>query len=480
MQLLICDDQNSVHTFLQHSIDWKSLGISAILHAYTGEECLDLLSLHLPDILLLDIKLPHMTGIDILEKMKELHLNTTTIILSAYNEFTYAKDALRYGAFAYELKPIDSLKLTPVVEQAIQYQTDKYHAILSNYLNGNSHVSNDCSFILNRLQISSYCGILISLSEDYSLEQYLQAEEQLHARFSHIIELNYLEFFVLYPITSDFETAKSEIHSLYDLLSSTISAAIQFDISCVGEGFHFLQTSLQQCQEAHFSHFHIDNNIIFYEGPTSIDSSAEEILYKFEKKINTCLSENGTYKQLSALLNDMFKYISKIHLKSDRVKGICEHLILYNISTLRNVDESALLIRQEILDCPTSMELQDVVTEKLAHYFFEQEENHKKATLQDVYRYLSTHYAENITLDKLSQKFYISKYTLCRNFRSEYQESLWTFLKRIRMEQAHFLLTSTDLKIYEVAAQCGFIDANYFSNTYRKFFGHSPQQDKNE
>ena len=204
------------------------------------------------------------------------------------------------------------------------------------------------------------------------------------------------------------------------------------------------------------------------------------MLYKYEKRINTCLSENGTYKQFSTLLNDMFKYISKIHLKNDRVKSICEHIILYNISTIRNMDESALAIRQEILDCPTLMELQEVVAKKFSYYFFKQEEDHKKATLQDVYRYLSTHYAENITLDKLSQKFYISKYTLCRNFRQEYQESLWTFLKRIRMEQAHFLLTTTDLKIYEVAAQCGFIDANYFSNTYRKFFGHSPQQDKSE
>lgn len=480
MQLLICDDQNSVHTFLNKSIDWKRLGISSIFHAYNGEECLDLLSEHLPDLLLLDIRLPHMTGIDILKKMKELHFNTITIILSAYNEFTYAKDSLQYGAFAYELKPIDSEKLTPVVAQAIQCQTDKYHTILSNYLNGNSHVSHDCSLILNRLQISSYCGILISLSGDCSLEQYLQAEEQLQASFSHVIELNYLEFFVLYPITSDFETAKEELHALYHSLSSAISAAVHIDVSCSGEGFPFLQTSLSQCQEAHFSHFHIDKNIIFYEGPTSIPSSAEEALYKFEKKINTCLAENGTYKQLSALLNDMFKYISKIHLKSDCVKSFCEHLILYNISTLRNMDESALLIRQEILDCPTAVELQDVVAEQLSQYFFKQEEDHKKATLQDVYLYLSTHYAENITLDKLSQKFYISKYTLCRNFRQEYQESLWTFLKRIRMEQAHFLLTSTDLKIYEVASQCGFTDANYFSNTYRKFWGHSPQQEKNE
>ena len=260
MQLLICDDQNSVHTFLKNSIDWEHLGISSVLHAYNGEECLDLLTEHLPDLLLLDIKLPHMTGIDILKKMKELHLNTITIILSAYNEFAYAKDSLQYGAFAYELKPIDSLKLTPIIEQAIQYQTDKYHTILSNYLNGSSHVPNNCSFILNRLQISSYCGVLISLSGDCSLEQYLQVEEQLHAKFSHVMELNYLEFFVLYPIESDFERTKEEIISLYHLLSSSIPAAIQFDISCAGEGFSFLQDSLKQCQEAHFSHFHINNS----------------------------------------------------------------------------------------------------------------------------------------------------------------------------------------------------------------------------
>lgn len=135
-------------------------------------------------------------------------------------------------------------------------------------------------------------------------------------------------------------------------------------------------------------------------------------------------------------------------------------------------------LRQDIKQCKSIHELETLIQDTIEKRFYDNTPVLEKTPLQNIYTYLKEHFSEDISLEELSKKFYISKYALCRGFRQEYQEGLWDFLKRLRMEHAKLLLTSTDLKIYEIAEKCGFSDANYFSNTYRKYYGHTPFQEK--
>ena len=108
MKLLIVDDQRSVHLYLQKAIDLPALGFSEVLHAESGTQALELLRRCHPDVMILDIQMPDMNGIALLEALQqEKIVRPETVVLTAYDEFLYAKRCIDFGVRRYVLKPID-------------------------------------------------------------------------------------------------------------------------------------------------------------------------------------------------------------------------------------------------------------------------------------------------------------------------------------------------------------------------------------
>lgn len=98
----------------------------------------------------------------------------------------------------------------------------------------------------------------------------------------------------------------------------------------------------------------------------------------------------------------------------------------------------------------------------------------KKQNLQEIKEYLDTHYTEKITLDALSEKFYINKFYLTRVFKEQFGQPVTSYLVQLRITQAKRMLRFTDHTIEAVAQDCGFSDANYFSRLFKKVEGITP------
>ena len=99
---------------------------------------------------------------------------------------------------------------------------------------------------------------------------------------------------------------------------------------------------------------------------------------------------------------------------------------------------------------------------------------HSDRSLQSIRNYLDTHYAEKITLDFLSGKFFINKFYLTRIFREKYGISITGYLLQLRITHAKRLLRFTDLSIDKISRECGMNDANYFSRVFKKVEGTTP------
>lgn len=120
MKLLIVDDQISLHRYLDKMMDWKELGITCVEHAYDGEEAAAMVETFLPDIMIMDIHMPILNGIESLKRIQKLKKIPQTIILSAYEEFEYARDALRLRVSQYLLKPVDAALLRNALRDLIE------------------------------------------------------------------------------------------------------------------------------------------------------------------------------------------------------------------------------------------------------------------------------------------------------------------------------------------------------------------------
>lgn len=118
-KLLIADDEPKIRRGLRKIIDWNSHGVQVIGEAEDGEVALDLIEKLKPDIILLDINMPFLNGLNLLEKLNDLSMNFIIIIISGYDEFSYAQKALEYNVFDYVLKPVSKEKIEKIVVKAL-------------------------------------------------------------------------------------------------------------------------------------------------------------------------------------------------------------------------------------------------------------------------------------------------------------------------------------------------------------------------
>mgnify|MGYP002639056142 CR=1 FL=1 len=117
MKAFLVDDEFLQRKLVKKSVDWQSIGIELCGEAEDGEEALEKIFMLKPDILIMDINIPYVNGIEVSKKVKKVFPETQVIILSAYGEFEYAKKAIQYGVSEYLLKPVTAMELTGVIEK---------------------------------------------------------------------------------------------------------------------------------------------------------------------------------------------------------------------------------------------------------------------------------------------------------------------------------------------------------------------------
>lgn len=123
LKVLIVEDEEMIRRGIALTVDWSSLGCVVVAEAANGEEGLEAAQRYNPSLIITDIKMPKMDGIEMLRKLRELGNNAYVIILTAYDSFEYAQNALRLGAVDYLLKPFHDGDL----EKAIRSLEEKHH-----------------------------------------------------------------------------------------------------------------------------------------------------------------------------------------------------------------------------------------------------------------------------------------------------------------------------------------------------------------
>lgn len=125
MKVLIVDDEPYMIDYIKKLVDWESYGFEQVLTANGGSLARDLIEKHHPDLLITDIKMPKISGLDLSQMIDENQLGTKVIIISGYGEFEYAKQALRYGVSEYLVKPVLKKDLVEALERILQRELEK-------------------------------------------------------------------------------------------------------------------------------------------------------------------------------------------------------------------------------------------------------------------------------------------------------------------------------------------------------------------
>ena len=524
---MLVDDEEDVISAIRRTIDWESLGFSVPREAHNGLEALEFAEESAPDVVLTDIKMPYMDGLELAHKLKELYPNIRIVVFSGFDEFEYAREALRLEAEEYILKPVHAAELSKLFLR-IRESLDAERAERQNREQLQAYYEKS----LPRLQESFFVSLLdgkipeeeiARQAEDYQLElgtspcaaavihtgsaglpdgvsavmiaasvRHL-AEENLGARFT-------ARFFGYLGNTVMLATLKEagQLRFLTDacdrfcrLAAAKLGATVTIGVGKVCLAFHELRDSYTGARNA------LSYRMIYGTGKAiSISEIAPQ------EKNSTELSERES-------MQDIFR---KMRMeKEEELSAAIARYIADNAAAQASVQEYRFFVMEtagELYRFAKDNELRaeeifgdndamyrilqqlepgeltrwmDEVCRKMREMIQHKRADSARSFAARALDYVNEHYAEGeLTVDAMCSHLNVSAAYFSTIFKRETGKTFVQYLTDLRMEKAVELLLSTSEKTYMIARKVGYADPNYFSYVFKKQFGMSPSKYKDK
>jgi len=530
-KLLVVDDEELVRNAIISKLDWSSLGFEPVMQAEDGEQALEMALEFKPEVVLTDVRMPFMDGLELAERLAKELPDTKVIILSGHDEFEYAQEAIKIGVMDYILKPIRSAKLTELmrnVKQLLDKEKGEKEKLLKlksqlhqslpllrekflNSMLNNSASEYDIQKKLDFLDIKlSGHSYVVCVSEIDNLT--------VHAETKSAEDIELLNFSVLNIISElteskgivfndfynrqviifnkiDFDTlsGKNNLYNLLECIRENIEKHLEVSVT-IGIG-----SVVSRLKDLHISYndalYAIDYKIVLGKNKIynikDLGYRQSEVYYPIEK-INSLLStvKLEGMEKVKKCTDDFFDdLISKKSLSPDNIKIILSELINGAQKVLMEVKredgDSCCMdfgIYEEIAKYETLQDLKVIISKFLSGICKYIRTNRNSRNLQIIDRARQC-IDENYRLEELSLNFVagivaVSPGYLSILFRKETNETFVEYLTRVRMEKAKELLKTSSLKAYEVAYKVGYTDPHYFSICFKKYTGIPPSEYK--
>ena len=494
-RVLITDDEKIEREGIKFLLSIEE-GEYEIQEASNGKQALNILRSQQIDFLLTDIKMPHMDGLELAEKAREENPELPIVIFSGYSDFSFAQEAMRYGVKDYVLKPVDPDTFHETIEKVKTELTDtkikKQKAekeknfllqyFLQTYLySGNEDILKKAGNILENSSWDQWhCAILIesdnSFFDNVSDEIDEELMQGLHRNFFYL-NLNTRQSILFFSdVYCDYQLVAKH---LYDLLKQNYSGSFHLAVSSRFEGHEALpgiMSQLEQTMEEKFYHpdVHIFNNETDEIHPVNAETQDSQLMQKISEDISRKDVEQ-LKKHFECLVK---KYENDTRFSAMYVKFVFSNVIqeLFQenqFSEERKRDHEI----EKLYNCTDLKQILAITQDNIREYeeFLERSMSGSRDEVASIKNYIYQHYAEDLSLETLAEKVYLSSGYLSFIFKKETGMNLNRFIRVVRMEKAKELLCSSNMKVAQVSEQVGIPNVSYFCRSFREYYGSSPE-----
>lgn len=512
---LIVDDEMLSIRMMENILDWNSLGIQIVGTAQNGIEALTKFHTLNPNIIITDIQMPDLNGLEFIRKVRESSAQTEFILISAYADFDYVKKAIELGSSNYILKPVDEFELETTLKKitakisnkkaeeknAVKNWIGHEKQVLYRYMvNGTNPLAAAKSISNLGIQISSY-AIFDFILSDHSINEYTHNNLQLEAQMGFIMErmtsvMNQFGRSLVFDYEDYrwtallFECEAADLPWCAEKMVAFFSEEIRRDINVC---FSHLGRELSELPELYhhlrhlsrFSFFIGDEPVLGY-GYNCVEKRFEQMdLLPFSKKLTAAL-QGGDVEEAGRILDEVLLLSSNadpasLHLFIDFCYNsfcvIREKLI--SDDKLSEEDHDILnLSYKDISQISTVGEMSQFMNRLLLRFTGDiKAAKPKYSTLVEAgIQYLQSNYDRNLSLEEVCAHLSVSKNYFSYLFKRETGQNLWAYLTDIRLSKSKELLRTTDLKSYEVAYKVGYDNPSYFSKLFKKSTGYTPNE----
>ncbi len=423
MKVLIVDDEVFSIKILETLVNWKTHNIDETYHARGGYEALQKAMEIRPEILITDIRMPDMSGLDLAEKVLRAYPETKVILMSAYADFSYIKDGMKLGCIDYILKPIDEAEFERTLKRAVSMIEGEKEQEETNQRNA-SRVDD-----LNLLRF---------IRSGHGKNKVLNNEI---ARFSG----SYVMFLTqLSSLTID-DYSNSE------------------NIEIEHEGYYL--SIMKNILSPEYTLLKILN----------LDEGSWIILMKDRGQEETIRAANLLNRELFSRTGHSFTVcFSRPYAGLDSLNDAYDEVRRLNKYGLALGDH-------EVIGMDYNCSAEDLETVRTYRAQEKKEGDHPEGgkeqyseSVRGAMRIIETNYAQNLSLEDICSELSISKNYFSYVFKRETGMNLWDYLTRIRLAHAKKLLAETDMRNYEIAFKVGYDNPSYFSKLFKKYENMTP------
>ncbi len=517
LKVLLVDDEPFILQGIKVLVDFNEEGYE-VYTAENGQEALDIMETVDMDLVISDIKMPVMDGLELMKRVRDAGNDVYFAIISGYAEFSYAQEALRYECTDYILKPVESDSLLKILRKVAAMKADKAQEKNNNrkmekaYFDQNLHLvlrgkgtENNIEYLTKQIEDDSQlCYVGIELAPELDSSEVSDDEKKNYLEKLYNVTVDYLKDYSRYIIRDGFGEERiydigvlfmrkmavdhqmSDREYLTELLNQLkrisnlpivmLVGKMVTGIEAVSKSYTsvYMLHSLQGFREKKDIYFYeeeyqiTDNGILLCK--TQLDALIEAIELNEPVQIRQRVDEFHEEMQKTGItgktmnLNINYLLFQLIHIASQQDSEVNQEEILRLIS--ENTFEDG--IRRG------SKKHLYLMACEYGNYLAQLRKNVSKGVLAEVEDEVRKNYASNITLKELSEKYFVNSAYLGQLFRKKHGCSFKDYLNKHRIDQAAGLLRKTDLKIYQIAEQVGYKDVDYFVNKFIEAKGCTP------
>ena len=497
MRILIVEDEIKIRTGISRLIT-SHTGHTVVGEAKNGKEGLEMIERFHPELVISDIRMPVMDGLEMVETAVTMGHTCHFVILSGYSEFEYAQKAIRNGVDDYLLKPLAPEDVTNVLdkiqkkiaeEEAEQAQTTE-GLLRDMLLGGKKDITENCrrleksGAIVDGTPLYLLAGYLGNTSTKYQ-QALVKQWENMKERYSelylyYVLLENTQEMFVLVQ-------ADIEVQELWRKLSrrlyQNVAEQDQPVWGCtVLDRLEDIGTELQTLRDYYLYGIRIGyRELLTAQKVMAIQEREFQYPVYLESRMQAAIC-GGSADSLKKEAEQFLNYVKAMDCHPRYVRKTYKKMLAYLESVCHEVNPEAykLLQNQDLeraaSEMLTSGEL-EACFEKAVGIILESKdkrEDIRNYAIRRAINFIREHYSENISLDLLADRLEITPEYLSALFNKEVGINFSTFLKRFRISQAKRLLKGTDEKIYTIAQQVGYNDPKYFNRVFKEEIGVSP------
>lgn len=527
-RILLADDEGIVTNSLSFIIEKNYEGKFDIETAKTGRSAIETAERFRPDIIFMDIQMPGINGIEAMKEIREFLPSAIFVVLTAYDKFDYAKEAINLGVLDYLNKPFNKNNITKVLDQAIN-ELDERRERRRNDLKTkerletvipiieNGFVSNliveepfdeDIENYKNLLGIESYYGYMIAVvfGEDQkgnhmtnAVGSSVKAQTTYYSKVRDVLKdtfpmaivgnvsANKIPVFIPKNTTGMDYNERSEVIEKSRIAARTMrnSTEIHYRIGIGGvKRIKFCRESYEEAIKALYmtdgSVAHVDDLpiAVSYEEsyPVNIENDIFEKLA--DKEVDGCLVSSGEF------FNWMVEKYSE-DIMSIKLKAL--EFVLRAESDMYKSGGHTYTFESRKNYLPDLMAINDL--DALRQWYMDKMrvavnnmstggQDHTHYLIKRAYEYIDEHLKNEISLNEISEELNLSSYYFSKLFKDESGEGFVEYLTRKRVEKAKEMLKDPEKSIKETGCECGYSDPNYFSRIFKKATGMTPTEYK--